>query len=111
MATNDTVEEIRSRLKAFFYQGDLSKEQLQRMIELETSLGNAITPNLKQPGTRLRDTSPAPIKNDSEGIIPIPGLATNAIFPVKNRTSGPGYKCIAPYEPTVHATDPWGFIE
>lgn len=102
MATNDTVEEIRSRLKAFFYQGDLSKEQLQRMIELETSLGNAITPNLKQPGTRLRD---------SEGIIPIPGLATNAIFPVKNRTSGPGYKCIAPYEPTVHATDPWGFIE
>jgi hypothetical protein len=117
--TNGTVEEMRSRLVAFAGQGDLSKDQLQRLLELETSLGNAVTPDPKQTGTRSRDASPAPMEDDSEGVIPIPSLearraasparsaisrhtlpvpAPNATFSVNVGSSGPGHKWVAPYE-------------
>lgn len=134
---------MRTRLVAVVNQGDLSKEQLQRMMELEASLDNATTPELKQPGTCSGDTSPAPVEDDSEVVIPMPGLevgraaspsrsatsrhippvpVSNAALPASNRTSGPGYRWIAPYELADRvrkwgvafngdATDPWGFIE
>jgi hypothetical protein len=105
--TNGTVEEMRSRLVAFASQGDLTKEQLQRLLELDTSLGNTDTPEPKQPGTRSRDTSPAPVEDDSEGVIPIPSFelrrtaspsrsaASRHTLPIGS--SRPGQKWIAPY--------------
>lgn len=55
---------------AFINQGELSKEQLQRMLHLETSLDNAPTPD----GWEARSCGPSPVYKDpnADEVLPIP---------------------------------------
>lgn len=41
--TSGAMEEVQSHLMTFINQGELSKEQLQRVLDLETSLGTWLT--------------------------------------------------------------------